>query len=189
MADVLVLGLGNTLMGDDGLGPAVIACLEDGWRWPENVTMIDGGTRGLLLLPFVQACSHLLVVDAMDVGRPAGTVLRMTEVDLRGIWNGNPTGTHDAALPQLLMMAETLGDRPAIVEAIGVQSAGTDYAPPELSRDVASAVRRVAELVVARLCDWGVEASPATPSVALDPYGRRRDAAVPRPDLQQTREP
>ncbi len=188
MTEILVLGLGNTLMGDDGLGPAVIACLEDGWLWPETVTLIDGGTRGLLLLPFVQACSHLLVVDAMDVGRPAGTVLRMTEIDLRRIWNGNPTGTHDAALPQLLMLAETLGDRPAIVEAIGVQSAGTEYAPPELSRDVASAVRRVAELVVARLSDWGVEASPVVPSVDFDRNGRRRDAAVPRPDLRRARQ-
>ena len=66
--DILVLGIGNVLWADEGFGVRAVAALNGGWRFPESVTLMDGGTQGLYLLPHVQAARRLLVFFTV-VGR------------------------------------------------------------------------------------------------------------------------
>ena len=60
------------LWADEGFGVRAVAALNDGWRFPESVTLMDGGTQGLYLLPYVQAARRMLVFDAIDYALEPG---------------------------------------------------------------------------------------------------------------------
>jgi hydrogenase maturation protease len=74
---LLVLGLGNVLCGDDGLGPAAVHALAHGFEVPDGVTILDGGTLGLSLLPYIEDAEQVLLVDAIRADQPAGAVVRL----------------------------------------------------------------------------------------------------------------
>ena len=72
-APLLVLGLGNTLLGDDGLGPALIEQLsQEEDRWKDRIEFVDGGTQGLALLGHLSGREVIIIVDALATGAPPG---------------------------------------------------------------------------------------------------------------------
>ena len=73
VAETLVLGLGNILLGDEGLGVRVVERLLEQYGFPEGVRVMDGGTLGLDLLPYVEDAARLLVVDAVQARKAPGT--------------------------------------------------------------------------------------------------------------------
>ena len=79
---LLVLGLGNLLCGDDGLGAAVIARLDRDWEAPEGALVLDGGTLGLTLLPLIEDASDVILVDAIRDDAPPGSLVRLTGEDV-----------------------------------------------------------------------------------------------------------
>src|SRR5579863_5413376 len=81
----LVLGLGNLVHSDDGLGVHAIQALQQDARVPPDVVLMDGGTQGLSLLPHISAFERLLVIDALDVGEAPGTLVRMEGAALRNL--------------------------------------------------------------------------------------------------------
>lgn len=74
---LLVLGLGNVLLGDDGLGAAAVARIRDAYDWPGDVRVFDGGTLGLSLLPYIEDAETVILVDAIRADGPAGTFVRL----------------------------------------------------------------------------------------------------------------
>ena len=79
---LLVLGLGNLLCGDDGLGAAAIARLDRDWEAPEGALVLDGGTLGLSLLPYVEDAVDAILVDAIRDDAPPGSFVRLTGEDV-----------------------------------------------------------------------------------------------------------
>ena len=79
MADprILVLGVGNTLMGDDGVGVHAVRALADGYEIPANVLVVDGGVAGLRLLGEIAAADYLIIVDAVRRGGVPGSIYRL----------------------------------------------------------------------------------------------------------------
>ncbi len=75
---LLVLGLGNLLCGDDGLGAAAVARLEHDWIAPDGAVVLDGGTLGLALLPYLEDAEDVILVDAVSIDEPPGTLVRLT---------------------------------------------------------------------------------------------------------------
>ncbi|MGO9336225.1 MAG: hydrogenase maturation protease [Terracidiphilus sp.] len=95
----LILGLGNVLMGDEGIGVYVVRALEK-QSLPENVECLDGGTGGFTLLEPLQDANRIIIVDAADDGNPEGTVTRTTPRFARDY---PPTLTaHDVGMKDLL---------------------------------------------------------------------------------------
>ena len=74
---LLVLGLGNVLLGDDGLGAAAIASLLDRYAAPAGARVLDGGTLGLSLLPYLDEAEVVILVDAIRSDGPPGTLVRL----------------------------------------------------------------------------------------------------------------
>ena len=74
---LLILGLGNVLLGDDGVGPAVIARLRDSYVAAAGSLLLDGGTLGLSLLPYLEDAQTVILVDAVAADAPAGTLVRL----------------------------------------------------------------------------------------------------------------
>ena len=136
---LLVLGLGNLLLGDDGAGLAVLEQLAKA----PSVTgpeFLDGGTQGLALVPHIAGRRGLLVLDAVSLGSPAGTV------HLLDGWNyavPHASTAHESNVAELLAASALLGEMPEQVKIIGIEPArivtGIGLSP-EVSRALTHAV-------------------------------------------------
>jgi hydrogenase maturation protease len=146
-ADVLVVGLGNVLLADDGLGVRAIDAVERDFAAPEGVRILDGGTLGLALLGELADARRVVLVDAVASDDPPGTLVRLeggeVEPAVRGRLSPHQIGVADLldALRLLDRFPESLallGLTPATIElGIGLSPAVED-ALPELVRAVAS---------------------------------------------------
>jgi hydrogenase maturation protease len=99
---IVVMGLGNILLGDEGLGIHAVRALEKRFRRPQ-IVYYDGGTRGLSLLPFMEEASHLMILDAVRTQKEPGTLVEIGDEDLSA---SIPLKfcAHDIALQDLLTL-------------------------------------------------------------------------------------
>ena len=115
-----ILGLGNLLYQDEGFGIHALRAIQQAVPVPEEVEFVDGGVLGMNLLPLVEECSHLLVLDAVDAGQPPGTVL-----ELRGeqipLFAAARLSEHQVGFQEVLALARFRGNLPANLHLIGVQ--------------------------------------------------------------------
>ena len=151
---ILVMGVGNPLMRDEGLGPRVIEVLREGFNFPENVEVVDAGTMGFTILDLLRGIDHLIVVDAIkDTGHEPGTVLILTPDELSS--NQVMHSLHDTALVDVLQAAELMDRAPQTV-AVGVQIESIDEWVLELSDSVSEAVPIAAAAVLDQLSQLGI---------------------------------
>lgn len=180
---LLVLGLGNTLCTDDGVGPFVVERLLARWEPPVGVRVLDGGTLGLSLLPLVADAEAVILLDAVRVGdAPPGTLVRLTGEDV-------PTATrhqlsvHQIGVADLLDGLQLLGKLPPRLVLLGVVPESL-----ELGFGVGETVRPALDLLVERAVEEAAalgfrfrrreddhEALPRVPSPAGAP-GRLAEA-------------
>lgn len=116
----LILGLGNPLRGDDGIGPSVVEELADR-DLPEEVTLIDGGTGGLDLLRLLERWRRVVIIDAADVGRGPGEYVRFTPDEVRLVGVSASLSLHHAGLSEVLTLADALGLHLPEMVIFGVQ--------------------------------------------------------------------
>ncbi len=148
-ATYIVLGLGNTLHSDDGVGPQALEKLRSDPRVPADVSLIEGGTLGLELLTYIWDCSYLLVLDAVDVGQPPGTLVRMSSQELQTL--PGKGSVHQLGVADLLVALRVLASRTPEVVLLGVQPASTEWGT-ELSPAVAAVLPALADAAIAELC-------------------------------------
>lgn len=133
MAETLILGLGNTIMSDDGIGPLVIENVRQDIVLPPGVTLLDGGTLGLDLLPHLEQVERLIILDAVEIGQPAGTCVRL-EGDQVPMALETKLSPHQMGMKDLLAVAQLMGQLPAEIILLGVQpqvlEMGTELSPP-----------------------------------------------------------
>jgi hydrogenase maturation protease len=155
---ILVLGIGNLIMTDDGVGVRVAQRLMEEYRFPEGVTVMDGGTLGLDLLPHLEGVERLLMVDAVETGGPPGTVMRMVGEEIP-VALQTKLSPHQMGLQDLLAVAELQGNRPAEMVLWGVQPESIELGM-ELSPAVAAQVDCLVDAVLAELAAWGIKPKP-----------------------------
>jgi hydrogenase maturation protease len=149
---LLVLGVGNPLHRDDGLGPAALSLLSRRWRAPLGVRVLDGGTLGAKLLPWVAQANALIVVDAVYIDEPPGTLARLTgraevlyaEAERLGLQEAG-----DLALPRRLSLLGIVPEKtgvglrrsrcveqalPALVDSIVAEAGGLGFRFVPLNR-------------------------------------------------------
>ena len=118
--NILILGIGNLVMADDGIGVRVVQQLQKRFRFPENVAVMDGGTLGLDLLPALEGVTHLIVVDAVETGVAPGTLVRLEGEELP-IALETKLSPHQMGLKDLLAVARLIGHEPGVMVLHGVQ--------------------------------------------------------------------
>jgi len=155
---VLVLGIGNLVMSDDGVGVKVIQHLQREYRFAENVEIMDGGTLGLDLLPMLEGIDHLIVVDAVETGRKPGTCVRLAGEELP-IALETKVSAHQMGLKDLLSVARLLGHSPGEMVLIGVQP-GSIVMDTELTPDVAAVLHVLVDKVMDELKKIGITSIP-----------------------------
>ena len=158
---VLVLGIGNILMLDEGVGNRVATEIQANYVFPEDVRVMDGGTMGLGMMHLFRGVEFLMLVDAVDgTGHPAGTVVRGSPEDFAP--NQVLHSLHDVRFVDVLNAAKLIDIMPE-ADCIGVQV--EDMSPAELtiglSEPVESAVPRAMAAVLYVLEEHGVTAEPA----------------------------
>ena len=120
MTKILVLGIGNLLLTDDGVGIRAIQLLEERYALPEEVQVVDGGTCGLDLLQFLEGVDHLVIIDAARLGKTPGSIARM-EDDQVPAYLALKTSPHEIGLPELLFTARLTDIYPPKVVVLGMQ--------------------------------------------------------------------
>ena len=154
---IVVVGVGNTIHSDDGAGVHALEHLQHDPRLPDDVTFIDGGTFGIELLAYLYECTRLLLLDAVDVGERAGTLVRMGSSELRGLPCG--ASVHQLGVADLLATLPLVSEIPREIVLLGMQPASTDWGT-ELSAPVEAALGPLVEAAVEQLLRWSQEAAP-----------------------------
>lgn len=154
--NILVLGLGNTLLSDDGIGVHVVEALRAEYAERADIDFRDGGTLGLALLPDVESSSALILVDAAEVGASAGDVRCYVGPDMDARLLGKKRTAHEVAAADLLDAAALTGMRPERRALVAVQPASTEWGlaptPP-----VQSAIPLACDAVRALIAEWQME--------------------------------
>lgn len=145
----LVLGIGNTIMSDDGIGPKTIELLAARGTMPDDVDFLDGGTLGLDLLPRLEGVSRLVVVDAVETGKEPGTIVRLVgdEVPVALETKLSP---HQMGMKDLLAVACLMDCLPEEVVLLGMQPECLEMGT-ELSPAVEAGMPEMLEIILAEI--------------------------------------
>jgi len=153
---IVVLGVGNILLRDEGVGVRVVEQLERDFTFPENVRLIDGGTQGLWLMSTIQESDHLIVVDAVLGRGEPGTLYRLEKEDLpKGL--RAKQSAHDSDLVEALNLCRLLGAGPETVTVVGIEPENIQPFGLELTETVAAKVDELVQSVIDELRRLDVE--------------------------------
>ena len=147
----VVLGLGNLVHRDDGVGVRAVQALQCDARVPSDVLLLDGGTQGLALLPHISGVPLLMVLDAIDTAQPQGTLMRFDGAALAGL--PGKASVHQLGFADLMVALHLLDKQPGEIVILGVQPGSTDWGT-ELSPAVQSAIPSLVESAIAQLEMW-----------------------------------
>ena len=159
----LILGVGNLLLSDEGVGLRVVEKLAATYELPEGVQTLDGGTLGLDLLYYLEGedgrpVENLLIVDAVEMGKEPGTLMRMEDDQVPASLSVKMS-PHQIGIPDMLFAAKLKDIYPPNVVLWGVQPAVLDVGL-ELSPPVAAQVDVLVEKIVKELARWGEHPTP-----------------------------
>ncbi len=168
MIDLLILGLGNLLCCDDGVGIVALSRLAQGYQTPEGVLMMDGGTLGLSLLPYLQDARRVILVDAIAAKAPPGSPVRLTGEDVAHAVL-HRLSPHQVGVADLLDGARILGDVPDEVILVGVVPESMELSI-ERTPDVEAAIPDLVARVVQEAARLGYPLTPRDGHDAPPPH-------------------
>jgi len=184
-----VLGLGNVLMGDDGFGPAVLQAFQAGYLVGPDVSVIDLGTPGLELTPWLADVDRVIIVDTVKGDLPPGTLRVFDEAAVLRRPPSVRVGPHDPGVKEALLMLEFAGRAPRELALIGVIPERTEIAV-ELSPAVQAALPLAVEAIAALLARFGERAIRRPEPAAATPWWSKAAAtAVSAGDLRHRQPP
>ncbi len=157
---IKIIGIGNTLMTDDGVGVFTVQELARRFEFPENVELIDGGTKGIELLPYLEGSSKLLFIDAVNFGKSPGYIGEIDK-DRVAEYFQTKLSVHQIALPDMLGAGMFLGSLPEDIYLIGIQPESVELGyglSPVISEKLDIFIERIIE----KLNSWGVYVSGNT---------------------------
>ena len=158
MKRVLIAGVGNVLLGDDGVGPYVACLLNSRYEFGEGVRVEDLGTPGLDLVVHLSDADTILIIDCVSDTKPAGTI---TVYDRDAIVRHGASiriDGHSPALTESLMIAEFTSEEPKQIALIGIS--GKPYDGVELSPAVRAALEPAIDSVLLILDSWNISYRP-----------------------------
>jgi hydrogenase maturation protease len=153
MRTTLILGIGNNLLTDEGVGVHVAWYLDEHHRDTPGVTVLDGGTLSFTLAEPIAVHDNLIVVDAARFGEPAGTIRCLEGEEMDRYLTGNRASVHEVGLMDLFDIARLSGTFPRHRALIGVEPASLGWGDYP-SATVAPAIGRVADMALALAARW-----------------------------------
>lgn len=152
---VLILGIGNQLMTDDGVGGQAVLRLADETQKIPNVSCLDGGTLGHLLVGYIEESDNLIVIDAAQMHAQPGEVKVFEDEEMDRFLTTNPNrSVHEVGLSDLMDMAFLGGHLPRRRALIAIQPLETDWGV-ELSAPVSQSLDQVCKQAMKLIEGWG----------------------------------
>ncbi len=155
--EILVLGIGNLLWADEGFGIRALEALHQSWHFAPRVRLLDGGTQGLYLLPYVEACNKLLIFDAVDYGLKPGTLNVVSDSDVPAFMGAKKMSLHQTGFQEVLAVAALRGWSPANIVLVGMQPEMLEDYGGSLTEVVKAGIPAAVEVAVEKLRAWGGE--------------------------------
>jgi hydrogenase maturation protease len=180
----LVLGVGNLLWADEGFGVRCMEAFADVYETGDDVECVEGGTQGLLLVPFFQAHPDVILFDAVDFGDPPGAMRIVEGRDIPAFIAARAVSLHQTGMADVLACADLLGAFPKRALLIGVQPVELEDYGGSLTPEVAAQVGPAVERAAAKLADWGYRLTPrqSDAPALFDASLRRERYEAGRPD-------
>lgn len=155
--DTLILGIGNVLWADEGFGVRCVEALHERFEFPASVCVMDGGTQGLFLLPWVRSANRLLILDAIDFDLEPGTLKLIVGEDVPSYMGVKKVSMHQAGFQEVLSSAQLSGEFPDEIALIGVQPELLNDYGGSLTPTVKQQLLPALDLACEVLRDWGVD--------------------------------
>lgn len=157
----MIIGLGNRLMTDDGVGLEALRAFEESYGLPQGVDLLDGGTLGLDLLVHIEGYPRVLIADCVTAGHPPGTVFRLEGNEVPRAFS-QCLSPHQMGLKDLVAVLELQGRLPEALIVLGVEPQSIEMGL-ELTDPVREALPRLVAAMERVLREWQVVAGPKTP--------------------------
>lgn len=156
--DILILGVGNLLLSDEGAGVHAVNYLQERYEIPLGVVVLDGGTAGMELLSCIIECNYLILLDAINAGEPPGTLVRLDDEQVPQFF-ATKMSPHQIGLTDILAAAALSGGTPPRIILLGVQPASFELGM-DLSPVVSPTIPKMIAIVVDELRKLGIALSP-----------------------------
>ena len=145
---IVVIGIGNLLLMDEGIGVHTINELEK-HDLPESIEIYDGGTGGFKLIDLMHGAARVIFIDAVETGKAPGSVTIFSAEEVHSLYNKKKYSLHDTDLMEIIKMTELLDD-PPIIEIVGIQPKTINYGTT-LSKELAGSMSNIVNSVLKRI--------------------------------------
>jgi len=152
---IAIIGLGNLLLSDEGIGVHIISELQREYDFPEEISIIDGGTLGLDLLPIIEGKEKIIFIDAADLKKEPGWAAIIEDEKLPSFL-APKLSLHHVGLGDILFASTFQGNKPAKVVLLGIQPEKIDVGI-SLSATLAQKMPEFIELIIKKLREWNIE--------------------------------
>lgn len=159
MGQTLVLGIGNVLWADEGFGVRCAERLHERWDLGDDARVMDGGTQGLYLVPYVTESERVLVFDAIDFGDEPGQMRIVRDDEVPRLVGAHAMSLHQVGLEDVLAAAQLLDKAPRCITLVGVQPFLLDDYGGGLTPEISHCVDEAIALALAELTAWGLSPS------------------------------
>jgi hydrogenase maturation protease len=149
----VLLGIGNIILSDEGIGVRAVEAFEKRYRLPDDVLAIDGGTSSMELIDELSNLDFLLVFDTIVAGKPPGTIVKLAGAEVPAFFR-RKLSPHQISLSDLLASLEFLGQAPKDIVVLGVQPVTLELGL-DLTEPVAVRVPELVEMAAAEFAARG----------------------------------
>ena len=156
--NALILGIGNVLWADEGFGVRCVETLAHNWAFDDRVKILDGGTQGLYLLPFLEDADVLLVFDAIDYGLTPGTLKVIEGADVPAFMGAKKMSLHQTGFQDVIATAQLMGYCPDTLVLIGCQPEELEDYGGGLRDIVAARIEPAIAIALKKLAKLGFQA-------------------------------
>ncbi len=159
---LLILGIGNILWADEGFGVRCVEALNAAYQFGDDVTVLDGGTQGLYLLPFLEEARYLIVFDAVDYSKQPGEMVIARDDEVPRFMGVKKMSLHQTGFQEVIACASLAGHLPESMMLIGVQPEQLEDFGGSLRDIVKAQIPRALEVALEQAKQWGVTYAPRT---------------------------
>jgi hydrogenase maturation protease len=157
---LLILGIGNILWADEGFGVRCVEAMNANYQFGDDVVVLDGGTQGLYLLPFLEEARYLIVFDAVDYGKTPGEMVIAKDAEVPRFMGAKKMSLHQTGFQEVIACA-ALGEKlPESMMLIGVQPEQLEDFGGSLRDIVKQQIPRALEVALEQIQQWGYTCTP-----------------------------
>lgn len=165
---LLILGIGNILWADEGFGVRCVEAMDAAYQFGDDVTVMDGGTQGLYLLPYLEDARRLIVFDAVDYGMKPGEMVIAKDEDVPRFMGVKKMSLHQTGFQEVISCASLAGRLPESMILIGVQPEQLEDFGGSLRDVIKAQIPHALETALEQIRQWGIPYSRRSLRVADD---------------------